>query len=293
MDNDVLIFGATGQDGYYLSKVFMASGYRVIAYSRANGGDVTDRDFVAREITRIQPKLVFHLAAVSSTRHDVLFENHSIIAGGALNILEAVYRYSPESRVLIVGSGVQFENTGVPIPETAAFAPSSPYAISRIHSVYAARYYRRLGVKAYVGYLFHHESPYRKPEHLSKRIADLVVRVKAGSKEKIVLGDLSVRKEYGFAGDIADGMRLLLSQEKVFEAVIGTGVAYSVEFWLETCFARIGRNWRDYVTGIPAGGFQSEYKTLVSDPSTMFELGWKPSVSVVDLAKMMVPLEDK
>jgi len=135
----------------------------------------------------------------------LVWQNHATIATGSLNVLEAVYKHSPAARVFITGSGVQFENRGVPISETDPFEASSLYGVSRIASVYAARYYRSLGVKAYVGYLFHHESPLRKPHHVSRKIVDAVRRISAGSDEIIELGDVSVRKEWTFAGDVAGG----------------------------------------------------------------------------------------
>src|SRR6202008_1963773 len=107
---------------------------------------------VSKLIEEQKPDFIFHLAANSTTRHDALFENHATISTGSFNILEAVKNYSPQTKVFISGSGLQFVNADKPIKETDAFEARDPYSVSRIHSVYAARYYRRLGVKAYVGY---------------------------------------------------------------------------------------------------------------------------------------------
>ena len=179
-----LIFGINGQDGYYLKQVCEQKQIKVVGVSRSNGnwiqGSVGDWDFVDRVTETHQPDFVFHLAANSTTRHDALLENHETISTGALNVLEAVKRHCPDTKVFITGSGVQFKNAGNPISESDEFEPKSAYSVARIQSVYAARYFRTLGIKVYVGYLFHHESPMRKPEHLSKLIASTVQRIKQG-----------------------------------------------------------------------------------------------------------------
>lgn len=187
--------------------------------------------------------------------------------------------------MFLTGSGVQFRNKGQPISERDEFEASSPYAVARIHSVYAGRYYRSLGLRIFVGYLFHHESPLRKPTHLSKLIADTARRIAEGSQEVLEVGDISVEKEYTFAADVVEGMLALVSQDKVFEAVIGSGVVYSIQDWLEACFSAVGKNWRDHVK--PGKDFVPEYQRLVSDPSTMHGLGWRPRVGLAELARIM------
>lgn len=286
-----LIFGANGQDGYYLSELCKLKGIEPIGISRSGNwlhGDVSNYEQVEQLIKKYQPAYVFHVAANSTTRHDALFENHATISTGTLNILEAARLYSPSSKVFLTGSGVQFENKGMPISETDNFEANSPYSVARIHSVYAARYYRSLGLRVYIGYLFHHESPLRKPTHVSKMIALTVRRIADGGKEIIELGDISVKKEWTFAGDVVRGIFTLVEQEDVFEATIGSGIAYSIEDWLEQCFGFIGKNWREYVR--IREGFTPEYKCLVSNPKTINSLGWFPTVGLPDLAKIMMGL---
>jgi GDPmannose 4,6-dehydratase len=232
------------------------------------------------------PEMVYHLAAVSTTRHEVLFENHETIAMGALNILEAVRRWSPASRVFLAGSGLQFKNDGEPIKESDPFSATSAYAVERIHSVYAARYFRSLGIQAYVGFLFHHESPLRAPGHVSQKIAQCAKRIAGGSGEVMTIGDVSVRKEWAFAGDVARAMMMLLNQSDVFEAVIGTGEAYTIEQWLDACFEFFEMDWRKHVK--VETNFTPEYKCLVSNPATIRGLGWSPTVGFADLARLMV-----
>jgi len=272
-----------------MNELCSLKGIETIGVSRTGTwlkSDITSYECVEQLIKEHLPDYIFHLAANSSTRHDTLFENHETISTGTLNILESVKRYSPESRVFVTGSGVQFENTGRPIAETDTFKATSPYSIARIQSVYAARYFRLLGLRVYVGYLFHHESPLRRPNHVSQKIALATKRIAKGSNEVIELGDISVEKEWTFAGDVAKGIFTLIGQDAVFEAVIGSGIAYSIENWLEQCFGLIGKDWHDHVC--LREGFTPEYKRLVSNPKTINSLGWFPTVGLPDLAKRMI-----
>jgi GDPmannose 4,6-dehydratase len=117
-------------------------------------------------------------------------------------------------------------------------------------------------------------------------IVQAVRRIAAGSEEVITLGDITVQKEWTFAGDIVEGMLTLVEQDDVFEAVIGSGVAFSIENWLESCFAMIGRDWRKHVR--IREGFSPEYTRLVSDPRAINALGWRPKVGIGELARMML-----
>lgn len=284
-----IIFGANGQDGHYLNELCRAKGLEPIGVSRSGNwihGDISRYELVEDLVKKHLPAYIFHVAANSTTRHDALFENHATISTGTLNVLEAVKRHCPNTKVFITGSGVQFKNTGDPISEKDEFEASSPYSVARIQSIYAARYYRSLGVRTYVGYLFHHESPLRKSTHVSKMIALLVKRIAKGSSEVIDMGDISIEKEWTFAGDIAKGIFTLVEQDDVYETVIGSGEAYSIEQWLELCFKIIDKEWRNHVR--QREDFIPEYKRLVSNPATINQLGWSPSVKLSELAKMMV-----
>ena len=284
-----IIFGSNGQDGYYLTQLLQDLGYTVIGVTRSTKGvtsDIRSYESVAELVKTTTPHYIFHLAANSTTRHDALFENHATISTGTFNILESVKNFSPLTKVFISGSGLQFVNFDKPIKESDSFEARDPYSVSRIHSVYAARYYRKLGLQVYVGYFFNHDSPRRTERHMAKKISEAVKRIANGSDEKLAIGDISVIKEWTYAGDIVEGILTLILQDDIFEANISSGIGYSIEEWLSACFAIIGKKWQDYV--ILKNDFSPEYKTLVSDPSIISSLGWSPKVSFKDMAEMMV-----
>jgi GDPmannose 4,6-dehydratase len=284
-----LIFGANGQDGYYLSEWCRQRQLEVIGISRS--GPWLRRDFASFEnveeiIRNHQPAMIFHLAATSTTRHDAIFENHATIGTGTINMLESVKRWSPGSKVFITGSGLQFINKGQPISETDPFDHSSPYVAARNYSVYLARYFRNLGIQTYVGYLFHHESPMRGPHHVSQKIIRAVRQIAAGIEDILEIGDISVRKEWTFAGDIVEGIMTLIQQDLVYEATIGSGRAYSIERWLDECFKLIDKDWRHYVR--EKRNFEADFEVLVSNPATINSLGWEATTGISELAKMML-----
>ena len=146
---NAIIFGANGQDGFYLSGLLEQKGIKVIGVSRSGNflkTNIADFAEVAELIKSSAPDFVFHLAANSTTRHDAIFENHETISTGTFNILEAVRLHSPTTKVFISGSGLQFENKNLPIKESDPFEARDAYSVSRIQSVHAARYFRRLEI---------------------------------------------------------------------------------------------------------------------------------------------------
>jgi len=285
-----IIFGSNGQDGYYLGLLLKQSGIEVYGSSRSAGsyiGDVADYSFVSNLIKTIQPNYIFSFAANSTTKHIALFENHQTISTGTLNILESARLYCKDCKVFLSGSAMQFNNTGRPIDESTSFKASSPYSIARIQSVYSARYYReKFSMNVYVGYFFNHDSPLRSDRHINQKIVSAVKRIAKGSKEKIEIGDLSVRKEFGFAGDIVEAIWVLVNQNSIYEAVIGIGVDYSIQEWVEICFNEFDLNWCDYI--VKNESFQPEYERLVSDPTLIKSLGWNYVIDIHKLAKFMI-----
>ena len=285
-----IIFGANGQDGFYLSKLLNKLAVDVVGVSRSGDfhrTNIVSFDEVSALIKMHQPDYIFHLAANSTTRHEAIFENHETISTGTFNILEAVHRFSPHSKVFISGSGLQFKNNNLPIKETDVFEARDPYSVSRIQSVYAARYFRLLGVKAYVGYFFNHDSPRRSERHIAQKIAATASLIAKGSENEVLeIGDVSVVKEWTFAGDVVEGIWMLVNQDAVFEANISSGLGYSILDWIKICFQIVGVDYNKHL--VVKNDFIPEYKQLVSDPALISSIGFTPKVSFESLAKMMV-----
>jgi GDPmannose 4,6-dehydratase len=285
-----IIFGANGQDGFYLINLLKQKGVDVVGISRSGNFlhiDISSYEEVAQLVLEHKPDYIFHLAAESTTRHDALFKNHQAIATGTLNILESVRLHSLSTKVFISGSGLQFVNHNLPIKETDPFEARDAYSVSRIQSVYAARYFRDIHrVKTYVGYFFNHDSPKRSERHVAQKIAAAAKRISQGSNERLLIGDITTIKEWTFAGDIVEALWIFVQQEAYFEANLSSGIGNSIADFLHACFSLIGKDWQNYVDVEP--GFISEYHQLVSDPTRIYSMGWKPKVTLSQLAELMM-----
>ncbi len=284
-----IIFGASGQDGYYLTNLLHSLNIDVVSVSRSEGfinTDISNYQQVADLFKEHKPDYVFHFAANSTTKHTVIFENNSTIVTGTLNILEAVKNYSPNCKVFISGSALQFKNNNLPIDETTPFEARDGYSASRIASVYMARYYRSLGLQIYVGYFFNHDSERRTERHLTKKIVIAAKDILIGKIQNFEVGSLETIKEYTHAKDTVSAVWILVNQTDIYEAVIGSGKGYRVKDWIELCFAKVGMNWQDYV--IEKDNFTPDYKSLVSNPALMMSLGWEPKITLDELATLML-----
>lgn len=287
-----IIFGVSGQDGFYLSSLLEKKGIEVIGSSRTQGikGDVGDLFFVKSLIKEHKPEYIFHLAADSTTSHSSLIQNYNSISTGTDNILESCRIYNPECKIFLAGSAVQFQNQGLPIDEKTPFCPSSPYSLARIHSTYASRYYREIfGMKVYVGFLFNHDSPLRTERHINQKIVKTIQKIKSGEKIRLEVGSIEVKKEFNFAGDIVEAIWTLINQEKVFECVIGCGESHSIREWIEICFKKIGMEWEEHTKLID--NFVPEYFNLVSNPEIIKEIGWSPKNNIHSLSDMMLEFQ--
>jgi GDPmannose 4,6-dehydratase len=290
-----IIFGSNGQDGFYLKDLLVKERIGVVCISRSAGdyiGSVGDFEFVNKIIKIHKPHYIFHFAAISTTKHDVILENNHSISTGTINILESVKRHSPESKVFISGSALQFKNIGIPIDENTPFDFLSPYAISRIHSVYMARYFRKtFGIKAYVGYFFNHDSPLRSQNHVNQKIVFHVSEILKGNLDKLIIGNINVKKEFNYAKDIVEAVWLMINQDYIYEAVIGSGVAHSIKDWIKYCFDKYSLRWEEYI--LLDESYKSEYEILVSNPKLINNIGWNPRLSMHELADIMLEAEFK
>ena len=291
MNPIAIIFGISGQDGYYLSELLKKKNINIIGVSRNNEnhlqGDVSDYSFVKKLVSVTQPDYIFHLAAISSTKHDYLYENHATISTGTLNILEIVRLYSSHTKVFISGSAMQFKNEGLPINESTPFDPNSAYSCSRIDSVYVSRYFRnKFNIKVYIGYFFNHDSPLRTINHINQQIVISAYKIKNKEEDKILIGNPEILKEFNYAGDVVNAIWCLVNQDDFFESIIGSGIVYSIYDWAKYIFSRLDLDLEQHL--IIDTYFKIDYKILQSDPRLIKSLGWNPEVDFYKLADLMI-----
>lgn len=286
-----IIFGVQGQDGRYLSRLLESEGFDVVGVGRSSSAlhNIANQWAVNGLVGEHKPELIFHLAANSTTNHAAAYENHETIGTGALNILEAVRRYSSHSRVFLAGSCLQFVNDGRPMSEDNQLAADSGYAAVRNYTLFLARYYRAIvELKVYFGFLFHHESPYRKDRHVSRIIAGAARKAAAGDAVMLEMDDLDACREWTFAGDVVEAIWKLVSQDRIFEVCIGTGHPRTVAEFAHACFGAVGLNWTDHVTERPDMVNGRRAKQISANPGLVRSIGWQPRTGIQDLAQMMV-----
>lgn len=316
-----LIAGITGQDGSYLAELLAGKGYEVHGIVRRASsfntgridhlyqdphenkprlvlhyGDLSDGTGLRRILENVRPDEVYNLAAQSHVK--VSFEapeyTADIVASGTLRLLEAVRDYNDISkasvRVYQAGSSEMFGAASPPQSEATPFYPRSPYAASKVAAHwYALNYREAYGMFICNGILFNHESPRRGETFVTRKITRAVGRIKHGLQEKLFLGNLDAKRDWGFAGDYVEAMWMMLQHDKPDDYVVATGEAYSVQEFLVKAFGRVGLNWQDYVEIDPRYFRPTEVDFLQGDPTkVMTTLGWKPRVSFDELVNMMV-----
>lgn len=286
---NALIFGSSGQDGFYLKNLLVKCKLNVTCVSRSSGdilGDISNKKFVHDIISKTKPDYIFHLAALSNVNHKYIYENFNSISLGTLNILESIVLEKLDSRVFICGSAYQFKITGNSIDENTEFNPSNPYSISRINSVYLARYYReKFDLKIYIGYLFHHDSPLRSNKFINIKIINHARNISLKKcNNKLSINDINFIKEFNYAKEIVEAMWILVNQDKIFEVVIGSGIGYSIKDWIVICYEHYELSWKDHVI---VNNLQVKSKKIISSPKLINSLGWKHNTSIHKLAEIL------
>jgi GDPmannose 4,6-dehydratase len=265
---------------------------------RIHHGDLTDLSSLIRALRDSDPQEVYNLGAVSNVAYS--WENVAlttdVTAKGTLTVLEAIRLHVDDDlsaiRFYQASSSEMFGKvTEVPQHERTLPWPRSPYGVSKVFGHYMTINYREsYGMHASSGILFNHESPRRGPEFVTRKISQGVARIKLGLQDEIVLGNLDVQRDWGFAGDYVEAMWLMLQQPQGGDYVIATGETHSVRDFVEAAFARVGiDDWSRHVRQDPRFMRPAEVDLVVGDASLAREvLGWKPTVSFRELVEMMV-----
>lgn len=313
MQKSALLTGITGQDGSYLAEFLLKKGYKVYGLTRRTStinferikhivdkvtllqGDLLDQSSLAEAVKTSEPDEVYNLAAQSfvqtSWNQPVLTGEFTAI--GVTRMLEAIRHVNPKIKFYQASSSEMFGKvTETPQKETTRFYPRSPYGVAKVYGHYITVNYREsYDMFACSGILFNHESPRRGLEFVTRKISNAVARIYSGKQDKIQLGNLDSRRDWGFAGDYVEAMWLMLQQPEPDDYVISTGETHSVSEFLEIAFGVIGiTEWKKYVVSDhPEFLRPAEVDYLIGDYRKAKEkLGWTPKTSFPELVKMMV-----
>ncbi|GAC1441650.1 MAG: GDP-mannose 4,6-dehydratase [Mycobacteriales bacterium] len=314
-----LITGVTGQDGLYLTELLLGKGYHVVGLVRGQNnpklpllqkefpelevvtGDLLDLSSLMRAFQVARPDEVYNLGAISFVAYS--WENahltSDVTGKGVLNMLEATRLYAGDDvervRFYQASSSEMFGKVQeVPQRENTLLWPRSPYGVAKVFGHYMTINYREsYGMHASSGILFNHESPRRGPEFVTKKVTQAVARISLGLQDKLALGNLDAKRDWGFAGDYVKAMWLMMQQDVADDYVVATGETHSIRELLDVAFARVGiEDWQRYVFQDPAFFRPAEVDLLVGDPAKARELlGWKPEVGFTELVHMMVDFD--
>ncbi len=307
-----LITGVTGQDGSYLAELLLEKGYKVVGIKRRTSilstsridhlfdnldfvleyGNMNDSGSLHRLLMTHRPDEIYNLAAQSHVRvsFDTPQETSDFVAMGTLRLLEAMRNICPKAKLYQASSSEMFgDNPENPQRETTRLMPASPYACAKVFAHNICRNYREsYGMHISSGILFNHESPRRGETFVTRKITRAAARIKLGLQDKLYLGNLEAKRDWGFAGDYVKAMWLMLQQDIPDDYVIATGETYSVRHFLETTFEIAGINIQDHVETDERLYRPHEVPLLLGDPSKARDhLGWVPETSFAELVKIM------
>ncbi len=314
-----LITGITGQDGSYLAELLLEKGYEVHGINRRTSsfntgridhlyrdmherpklrlhyGDLTDGQSLTNLVLELQPDEIYNLGAQSHVRVSFDQPVYTLMSDGvgALNVLEAarqLQRTHP-TRVYQASSSEMFGKVlETPQKETTPFNPQSPYACAKVYGFFQTVNYRRsYDLFAVNGILFNHESPRRGETFVTRKITRGATRIKVGLQDKLFLGNLDAKRDWGYAKDYVEAMWLMLQQDEPEDFVIATGKTYSIREFLDVVFEQLDLDWHDFVEVDERYFRPAEVDLLLGDASkAKHKLKWTPKTSLPELAQLMV-----
>ena len=305
-----LITGITGQDGSYMAEFLLDRGYEVYGLARRRmdrqdctepwmrkvqlfAGDLRDPSSFERAIDTVQPHEVYNFAGqsfVPASWNDPV-QTADVSGTGVLRLLEAIRKHSPQSKFLQASSSEMFGAAREwPQNEETAFHPRNPYGLAKVFAHHATVNYREsCGIFACSAISFNHESPRRGHEFVTRKITQGAARIKLGLADKLKLGNMDAKRDWGFAGDYVRAMWLMLQQPDPVDCVIATGELHSVLDVVELAFSRLGLDWREHVEVDPALVRPPEGNYLCGNAARARRvLGWAPNASFKEMIELMV-----
>jgi len=312
-----LITGITGQDGSYLAEFLLSKGYDVHGLIRRSSsfnteridhlykdfhdpearmylhyGDLSVSSHLIKVLHDIEPDEIYHLGAQSHVRvsFDMPEYTGDITGLGALRMLEAIRKTGVQAKFYQASSSEMFGSAQPPQNEITPFDPQSPYAAAKVYAYYTAKNYRKAyNIFAINGILFNHESPRRGETFVTRKITRAATRIKLGLQDKLYLGNLDAKRDWGFAGDYVECMWLMLQQDRPDDYVIATGETHSVREFAQKAFEKLGLNYEKYIAIDERYFRPTEADVLLGDPAkAQKQLGWKPKVTFDQLIDMMI-----
>ncbi|MEQ8821835.1 MAG: GDP-mannose 4,6-dehydratase [Sumerlaeia bacterium] len=313
-----LITGITGQDGSYLTELLLDKGYEVWGVVRRAStfntgridhlykdphrpdvklklvyGDLTDSARLHQIFEEVKPDEIYNLGAQSHVRvsYDEPEYTADTVAMGALRLLEAARTICPTAKIYQASSSEMYGKVhAIPQSETTPFHPRSPYAVAKVMAFWQTVNHREaFNMFACNGILFNHESPRRGETFVTRKITRAVGRIKMGLQNKIYMGNLDSKRDWGFAGDYVEGMWRMLQQDEADDFVLATGETHTVREFLEVAFGRVDLDYNDHVEIDPRYFRPAEVDLLLGDPAkAKAKLGWEPKVTFQGLVEMMV-----
>ena len=318
MAKRALITGITGQDGSYLAELLLSKGYEVHGIIRRSSsfnteridpiykdrhekgtklflhyGDLSDASSLIKILGETQPDEIYNLAAQSHVRvsFDIPEFTGDVTAIGAVRILDAMRQVTPKARFYQASSSEMYGLVqAVPQNEKTPFYPRSPYAAAKVYAHWITVNYREsYGLHASSGILFNHESPRRGETFVTRKITRAIARIKAGLQDKVYLGNLEAKRDWGYAPEYVEAMWRMLQQEKPDDYVVATGETHTVQEFLDVAFARAGLDPKKHVAFDKRYLRPAEVDLLIGDASkAKKQLGWEPKVKFKQLAEIMV-----
>lgn len=314
MKPTAFVTGMTGQDGPYLARLLLERGYRVYGlikrYSNPNlenlawlgiendvelvTGDITDDGCMNHLVRQIRPREFYNLAAQSfvGVSWDLNKLTTEVNCMGPLNILNAIRQHSADTRFYQASTSEMYGNsTGGQQDESTPFHPRSPYGVSKLYSHWITVNFREsYGLYACSGILFNHESPLRGRDFVTRKITDGVARIRLGLADRLTLGNLDSRRDWGHANDFVEAMWLMLQQPEARDYVVATGEQHTIREFLQEAFSYVGLpHWSQYVSSDPRFKRPAELHSLCGNSGRARELlGWQPRCDFRSLVRDMV-----
>ncbi|WP_162942649.1 GDP-mannose 4,6-dehydratase [Cryobacterium soli] len=308
----VLITGANGQDGGYLVRRLVSEGHEVHGMCHSTNGadilsadvpeatahvcDLGDAEGIERLVNTVEPTHIFNLAGNTSVARswDYPAETADVLGAGPIRLLQAAWTFGERSsrpvRFVQASSAEIFgDATEVPQSETTLREPVTPYGAAKSFAHDMVGVYRHRGMFASSAILYNHESPRRPETFVARKISQEVARISLGLSDRLVLGNIDVHRDWGYAPDYVDAMIRISRAETANDFIVATGVSHSVRDFVDRAFAYIGiEDWSRYVVIDPAFYRPADPKELVGDPTRLKALGWEPSVDFEALVTLMV-----